>query len=187
METRVLHLSLNNSHNCRDIFDSDRNTLLYTVYETASRPQLKVYTPESQGQPAQLVGEISYHALSSSINVSMAARKLEMHKAGRYGAKLTSDQGDWLWESTDVKTTELTDSSGNILASYDSDLLLFIVNPRQGSITLYGSPSEGRVDQIVVTALAMARRQRRGMSRRTGPNPMVMGMSCVDGSGILCT
>ncbi|KAJ6781113.1 hypothetical protein PWT90_00694 [Aphanocladium album] len=145
---RTLHLYYRDGHHQLEVCDEDKQTVLYRVYRTSSKPHLTVCRAPGPKNNEEMVGQVSFYHFKSDVDLNVPGNPLSMSKAGF----LSSD-------------FELTAADGSCLARFDNASWS---RSKQGTLTVMGIPPTEMFDALIVTGLAKIEYQRRSASTRNG-------------------
>lgn len=171
---RTLHLYYRHGHEQLEVTDSDKQTVIYRVYRTLSKPHLTICrSPGPNNNKEELVGQVSFHHFKSDIDLNVPGDpSLFMKKASLLSSnfKVHGDGGGiaWLWERDGALTSnlKLTAADGSCLAKFDNASWS---RSKQGTLTIVGGMATMEAfDALVVTGLAKIELQRRANSSHQG-------------------
>lgn len=182
MNPRELHLYYRDGHSRLEVLDSDKQTVLYIVYRTSSKPHLTICrAPTYNNTPEKMVGQVSFHHFSSDIDLNMVGGEVTMKKKGMLSSTyhVSGDGIRWRWERDGALTSnlKLVDEMGGkgVLATFENASWSV---KKQGKLVV-GVDGGREWDVVVVTGLARVEGQRRTREMREG---MVSGSVGTGGS-----
>ncbi|KAK5991757.1 hypothetical protein PT974_07791 [Cladobotryum mycophilum] len=163
---RFLHIYYSNGRDKLQVMDHDKSTVLYTVHRKR----------EGENTQVVVVGKVSFHRVSSAIDVDVPDKNLSMKKAGWPSSsyRVTGPDLAWKWEQDGIVTSSLRlvderrgAGNGKVLARFE---FASWSRKKQGSMSVYGEAVRGRdvLDRVVVSGLAMVEEQRRNGSAGAG-------------------
>ncbi|KAJ3481409.1 hypothetical protein NLG97_g7827 [Lecanicillium saksenae] len=166
---RTLHLYYRDGHHQLEVCDEDKQTVLYRVYRTSSKPHLTVCRAPGPKNNEEMVGQISFHHFKSDVDLNVPGNPLSMKKAGFLSSdfEVHGDGIAWKWERDGAMTSniKLTAADGSCLAKFDNASWS---RSKQGTLTVMGIPPTEMFDALIVTGLAKIEYQRRSASTRNG-------------------
>lgn len=167
---RELHLYYRDGHSRLEVLDSDKQTVLYIVYRTSSKPHLTICRAPTRNSPERMVGQVSFHHFSSDIDLNMVEVPVTMKKKGMLssGYSVSGDGIRWRWERDGALTSnlKLVDEVGGrgVLATFENASWSV---KKQGRLVV-GVEGGWEWDVVVVTGLARVEYQRRGRETQNG-------------------
>lgn len=170
MTSRELHLYYRDGHSRLEVLDSDKQTVLYVVYRTSSKPHLTICRAPTHKTPERMVGQVSFHHFSSAIDLNMVDGPVTMKKQGMLSSTYNvSGEGiRWKWERDGALTSnlKLVDEMGGrgVLATFENASWSV---KKQGKL-LVRVEGGWEWDVAVVTGLAKVEYQRRSQSTQNG-------------------
>lgn len=168
---RTLHLYYRDGHHQLEVCDEDKQTVLYRVYRTSSKPHLTVCRAPGPKNHEEMVGQVSFHHFKSDIDLNVPGHHLlSMKKAGFMSSDfdVRGDGIAWTWERDGAMTSNLkltAAADGGCLAKFDNASWS---RSKQGTIAVMGIPPTEVFDALIVTGLAKIEYQRRSNSTRNG-------------------
>ncbi|GIK03796.1 hypothetical protein Aspvir_007870 [Aspergillus viridinutans] len=165
---RPLHIYHRSNHGGLEILDSDKQTRLYNVYRSSSKPHMAISRP-APGIPEQIIGYASFHHFKSEIEVSLTAQDISMKICGflssSYNVILKDMQWTWKRDGAMTSNLRLVDQRDQSLATFDNASWSI---KKLGTLAIWGEPPLHVLDAIIVSGLGRIEYQRRGQKNHTG-------------------
>ncbi|KAF3401267.1 hypothetical protein DPV78_005975 [Talaromyces pinophilus] len=166
---RTLHLNYQDGHSRLNVIDSDQQTVLYTVIRSSSKPQLTIFRAATPYAAGFMIGKVTLHTWSSAIDLEIPGPPLAMQKTSKLSSNydVHGNNINWRWErdkalTSDIRLVDYT--AGGLLARFEN--ASFSVK-KQGTLTVFGTPSWEIFDAIIITGLAKIEQQKETSTRNS--------------------
>lgn len=143
-----------------EIFDVDKETLLYRVAIHRSKPHITV--SRASGTGVVPVGTVTNHSWSSKMDVEISGCPLITMSSGfmssRYPINLPHLKGEWSNKGPMSKDLVFQTSQGKRMALFEHASW---ARTKKGKLHLTGDLSQAQLDALIVTSAARIDQQRR--------------------------